>query len=99
VAADHLNALIDSFQRAASALGPTLFSPQGLAMILPVALDHVGRGMQIVARAQAELESDTNRMMALARHNAPAEGSGHPTTRAGGGVPIELPDGSTSYAP
>ncbi|AZG44885.1 C40 family peptidase [Gordonia insulae] len=99
VAADQLGGLIDSFQRAASALGPTLFTPQGVAMILPVALEHIARGMQIVGRTQAELQSDTDRMMALARTTTPAEVGGLSTGPAKGGIPITLPDGSIAYAP
>ncbi|MFW0796066.1 C40 family peptidase [Gordonia sp. CPCC 205515] len=98
VAADQLNGLIDSFSSAATAMGPALFTPEGLIRILPIAADHVGRGVQIVARTQAELKSDTTRMMSLARTEAPAQV--HPSSvAAGGGVAITLPDGSTAYAP
>ncbi|MYR06198.1 hydrolase Nlp/P60 [Gordonia sp. SID5947] len=98
-AADHLNALVESFQRAAQALGPTLFTPQGVAAILPVALDHVGRGLQIVSRTQAELASDTHRMTSIGRHTAPAEAAGPASASTADGIPITLPDGSTAYAP
>ncbi|MED5801378.1 NlpC/P60 family protein [Gordonia sp. Z-3] len=98
VAADQLNALIDSFQSLAAALGPALFSPQGIAMILPVALDHVQRGMQIVARTQYDLRSDIDRMMAIGRTEAPASVPS-PSANDGTGVAIRLPDGSIAHAP
>ncbi|MXP23089.1 hydrolase Nlp/P60 [Gordonia sp. HNM0687] len=98
VAADQLNALIDSFHTLAAALGPALFSPQGIAMILPVALDHIQRGMQIVARTQADLRSDTDSMVAIGRTEAPAALSAMPVG-GGDGVAIRLPDGSIAHAP
>ncbi|MEE3848832.1 C40 family peptidase [Gordonia sp. LSe1-13] len=99
VAADQLNGLVDSFHRVAAAMGPNLFSPQGVAMILPVALDHIDRGMQIVARTQADLRADTDAMMALARTEAPATLTGVSPASDSGGVAIRLPDGSVAYAP
>lgn len=98
VAADQVNALIDSFQSLAAALGPALFSPHGIAMILPVALDHIQRGMQIVARTQSDLRSDTDRMMTIARTEAPASVPS-PSGTDGTGVAIRLPDGSIAHAP
>ncbi|MCH5643578.1 C40 family peptidase [Gordonia sp. ABSL49_1] len=109
VASTALNTLVDSFERIATALGPQLYTPAGLATILPVAIDHVTRGMEIVGRARHELKADTTKMLALARHVAPAEvappgdritndrttNNDHP----GGRIPITLPDGSTAYAP
>jgi peptidoglycan DL-endopeptidase CwlO len=99
LAADQLGALIDSFERIAAALGPTLFTPQGISMILPIALDHVGRGMQIVARTQTDLRADTDRMMSLGRTEAPAEVSRLSPDPVAGGIPVRLPDGSVAYAP
>ncbi|MDL9937155.1 C40 family peptidase [Gordonia sp. ABSL1-1] len=101
VAATQLSALVDSFEKAAIALGPMLWQPAGLAVILPVALDHVGRGAQIVARTQHDLTADTARVAQLARHIAPAAvtvGEQHPDP-ADGRIPIRLPDGSLAYAP
>lgn len=104
VAADQLNGLLESFRKAAIALGSTLYTPQGVALILPIAADHIGRGLQIVSRTQADLKSDTTVMMRLARTAAPAQvrpaATGGPGGHAAtGGVAITLPDGSTSYAP
>ncbi|MFW0784334.1 C40 family peptidase [Gordonia sp. CPCC 206044] len=99
LAADQLTALIDSFRRIAASLGQTLYTPQGLAMILPVALDHIGRGLQVVARTQAELRDDTDRVLAMARHTAPADATFPTAGRSDGGVGITLPDGSVVQAP
>lgn len=105
VAATQLNSLLDSFERAATALGPQLFTPAGLGMIVPVAIDHVSRGLQVVGRTQHELQGDTAKMMALSKRVAPAavttaghRPDGAPRT-ADGRIPITLPDGSTAYAP
>lgn len=96
-----LNALVDSFVSAASAV-PAIATPAGLATLVPLALDHIARGVQVVQTAQTELEADT---AALGRHNAPAEvtgvsGNGAQSAAVGGeGTKIVLPDGSTVYAP
>ncbi|MFT4044369.1 MAG: C40 family peptidase [Gordonia sp. (in: high G+C Gram-positive bacteria)] len=71
-AAVELNCLIDSFERAAVALGGTLYTPAGLAALLPVAVEHIQRGLRVVARAQEDLAHDTREMAALARHLTPA---------------------------
>ncbi|WP_439032376.1 C40 family peptidase [Gordonia terrae] len=104
-AAAHLDGLVDSFDRSAHALAGGPITPAGLLAILPVAIDHIGRGIATVSRARADLRSDTEAMTALARHTAPAEGTvadpanGLSTTPVRGGVPITLPDGSVAYAP
>lgn len=101
-ASDEINALIDSFGRSAAALGPALFTVAGLAALLPVAADHIGRGLAAVTRTQAALRGDTATLMKSVRHEAPAttKVSGKVTdTGDGQGIAIKLPDGSTSYAP
>ncbi|MCR5979958.1 hydrolase Nlp/P60 [Gordonia jinghuaiqii] len=112
-AAIQLSGLVDSFERRARGLAGGLFTPAGLLTILPVAVDHIGRGMEIVARTRADLRSDTDAMAALTRRIAPATittglpgapgapgtGGGLSTTPVAGGVPITLPDGSVAYAP
>ncbi|GAB18630.1 NlpC/P60 family protein [Gordonia effusa NBRC 100432] len=101
-AADEINSLIDSFGRCAAALGPSLFTIAGLAALLPVAADHVSRGLAVVTRAQSALRVDTATVLKSVRHDAPA------ATKVGGktrdmvsckGIAITLPDGSTAYAP
>ena len=72
LAADELSTLVDSFERVVRALGPTLSTPTALATLLPVALDHIARGVGVVERARADLAHDTARLAALTRHEAPA---------------------------
>ncbi|MGC4934117.1 C40 family peptidase [Gordonia sp. DT30] len=101
-AAHRLAALLDSFERTARALGADLGTPAGLAVLVPVAIDHLGRGVAVVERTRAELRADTTALTDLVRHETPA-----PVTRgatpdgrpADGGVAITLPDGSVAYAP
>ena len=95
-----LNSLVDSFVSAASAV-PAVATPAGLATLVPLALDHIARGVQVVQTAQTELEADT---AALGRHNAPADVTTGPGTRqtstvGGEGTEVVLPDGSTVHAP
>ncbi|RPA65189.1 NlpC/P60 family protein [Gordonia oryzae] len=103
-AAGQLESLVDSFDQAARALGADLFTPTGLAVLLPLAIDHVGRGVAVVERTRAELAADTAALAVLARHEAPAPVAG-PAGRPAegevtdGGVAITLPDGSIAYAP
>lgn len=106
-AARQLESLMDTFDRAARALGADLFTPTGLAVLLPLAIDHVGRGVAVVERTRAELAADTAALAELARHDAPAPvartgGPGGRPAEGGvpdGGVAITLPDGSIAYAP
>lgn len=105
-AAGQLAALVDSFERTARALGDGLLTPTGLAVLIPVALDHIGRGVGIVERTRSELASDTAALTELTRHEAPAAVTpgANPTAGARGAgdpqpVAITLPDGSTAYAP
>lgn len=101
-AADQVNALIDSFGRSAAALGPALFTVAGLTALLPVAADHIGRGLAVVTRTQAALRGDTDALMTSVRHETPAPtkvGGAVSDAGRGTGVAITLPDGSTSYAP
>ncbi|GAC80708.1 MULTISPECIES: C40 family peptidase [Gordonia] len=93
-----LNGLVDSFVAAAGALG-SVATPAGLAALVPLALDHIERGVAVVRRAQTELADDT---AALERHRAPAEvsprGAG-PTSVGGTGTQVVLPDGTVVQAP
>ncbi|UPW10898.1 C40 family peptidase [Gordonia terrae] len=106
VASTGLNGLVDSLERHVRDLGGGLVGPTGLLTLLPIAVEHLGRGVQIVARARAELGSDTEALAALTRRTAPAEVTGvaHGNERpsagpTSGGIPITLPDGSVAYAP
>lgn len=108
-AADDVNALIDSFGRSAAALGPSLFTVAGLAALMPVAADHISRGLAVVTRAQGALRTDTATLLKSVRHDAPASTTLDKTASVtatldkanvdGKGVAVTLPDGSTAYAP
>lgn len=103
-AADQLDALLDSFARSARALGSAVFTPAGLAALLPVAIDHVARGVQIVEQARAALAADTAAMNEIARREAPAPAdapaSATPAGTAPGGAapPAGAPAGGKGVA-
>lgn len=101
-----LNDLLSALERQVRGLAGGLNTPAGLLAILPIAVEYLGRGVQIVGRARAELGSDTEAMTALTRRTAPAEvtsvagGAAQlSTTPTPGGIPITLPDGSVAHAP
>ena len=104
-----LHGLADSFTAAATALGPALTTPAGLLALLPIAADHLSRGLAIVGETRDQLAADA---AALRRHApaqlAPLPGDGdgyrdgadlaaHPAPD--GRYPVTLPDGKTVYAP
>lgn len=70
-AAAEVRRLVDSFAKAATALGPAIHSIEGLMALLPVAIDHVARGVATVVKAQGELASDADKLLGNARHTAP----------------------------
>ena len=72
-AALELEAILDSFVTIAAAMGPTLFSPAGITAILPVAMDHLQRGIDVVERTRTELSADTERLLQIGRTPAPAD--------------------------
>ena len=90
-AAAEVRRLVDSFAKAASSLGPAIHSIEGLMALLPVAIDHVARGVATVVKAQGELASDAAKLLADSRHTAPKpvpapvdhqrDGDGHPWRR------------------
>ncbi|HEY9312716.1 C40 family peptidase [Williamsia sp.] len=71
-AALELEAILDSFVTIAAAMGPSLFSPAGVTAILPVAMDHLQRGIDVVERTRTELSTDTERLLQVGRTPAPA---------------------------
>ena len=87
-----LNRLADSFVAAANAAAPTL-SVGSLAVLVPLAMEHIGKGLEVVNRTQSELAGDA---AGLGRHQAPGQVL---STDPSGRVPITLPDGSVAYAP
>lgn len=69
-AAKQLDTLVDSFGRTVSTLGGNALTVSGLALLVPVAIDHVNRGVKIVEKTRTQLESDSARLRALARTSA-----------------------------
>ncbi|MFT4086996.1 MAG: C40 family peptidase [Gordonia sp. (in: high G+C Gram-positive bacteria)] len=93
-----LNSLADSFVTAADAVAPTL-TPVALMAVVPIAVEHVARGVAVVNKTQAELAGDA---AAVGRHQAAATtttGARLGTPTADGHIPVRLPDGSIAYAP
>ena len=66
-AARQLDTLVDSFGRTAATLGSNALTVPGLALLVPVAIDHVSRGVQIVEKTRTQLESDSARLRSLTR--------------------------------
>jgi cell wall-associated NlpC family hydrolase len=71
-AADTLESILDSFVVIASAMGQALFTPAGVAAILPVAMAHLQRGIDVVETTRAELTADTERLLSIGRTPADA---------------------------
>jgi cell wall-associated NlpC family hydrolase len=69
-AAAELESILDSFLTIAGAMGPALLSPAGIASIIPIAMAHLQRGIDVIEQARAELTEDTERLMALGRMRA-----------------------------
>ena len=67
LASVELQSILDSFVTIASAMGPSLFTPAGLAAIIPVAMTHVQRGVAVLEKTRAALADDTQRLMAIGR--------------------------------
>lgn len=72
-AAAEIEAILDSFVAIATAMGPALFTPAGFASIIPIAMTHLQRGIDVVDRTRAELKDDTDRLLAIGRRDAPGE--------------------------
>ncbi|SDD86064.1 C40 family peptidase [Rhodococcus tukisamuensis] len=60
-----LEAVVQSFVSVTTAAGPALATPAGQVMIIAAALDHLSRGLAVVARVRAELTAHTGAMTAL----------------------------------
>ncbi|MFT3663147.1 MAG: NlpC/P60 family protein [Gordonia sp. (in: high G+C Gram-positive bacteria)] len=83
-----LNALADGFVAAANTAAPTM-TPAALLALVPIAAEHVGRGLGVVNRTQSELAADAE---GLTRYQAPAEVAAVGTAGAG-------PDSGASAVP
>ncbi|SIR80492.1 C40 family peptidase [Williamsia sterculiae] len=68
-----LEAICESFLHTANALGPALFTPAGIAAIVPVAVAHLQRGLAVVARVQTELHPQMDALRELGERQAPGE--------------------------
>ncbi|MFD0365757.1 NlpC/P60 family protein [Nocardia sp. GCM10030253] len=60
-----LTGIVESFVNTATALGPTIATPQGLAVLVSSAIDHLGQGMNVVGRVRSELDTQTASMTEL----------------------------------
>lgn len=58
--------IVHQFIARAAALGPTLFTPPGQAALLGLAVEHLGRGIQVAERVQLELKAPTAELRAIA---------------------------------
>ncbi|MBJ7288164.1 C40 family peptidase [Williamsia sp.] len=70
-AAIELRGILDSFVGAADAMGPALYTPTGVATILPVAATHLQRALTVVERTRTELDSQSRRLRSIGRTTAP----------------------------
>jgi cell wall-associated NlpC family hydrolase len=60
-----LTGIVQSFVNTAAGMGPTLVTPEGLAVIVGSAIDHLGQAMNVVGRVQNELGTQTASMTEL----------------------------------
>ncbi|MFR9752130.1 C40 family peptidase [Nocardia sp. 004] len=60
-----LTAIAQSFLHTAASMGPALTTPQGLAVLVGSAIDHLGRALAVVGRVQNELRTCTASMSEL----------------------------------
>ncbi|SEM35159.1 C40 family peptidase [Rhodococcus maanshanensis] len=89
-----LEGILQSFISVAVAAGPTLTTPPGQIMIIAAAIDHLSRGLTVVARVRAELTAHTAKMTALTvpeqstdpADPGAAQASIRPTASAGAGT-------------
>lgn len=70
-AATELRIVLDSFVRAADAVGPSVYTPAGVASILPIAATHVQRALSVVDRCRAELDGHAHRLETIGKTIAP----------------------------
>ncbi|MBF6069539.1 MULTISPECIES: C40 family peptidase [Nocardia] len=54
-----LNGIVQSFVNTATALGPTLATPQGLTVLVGSAIEHLNQGLAVVGRVRSELDTQT----------------------------------------
>ncbi|MGJ0119169.1 C40 family peptidase [Williamsia sp. MIQD14] len=71
-AARELRTVLDSFVTAANALGPSVYTPNGVAALIPVAVEHLHRALAVVRRTHDRLAVLARRAQRLGRRAAPA---------------------------
>lgn len=103
-----LTQLAQTIIKAGTALGPTLFTPAGLASMLPLALSQSGKALKIITELQTELANEAHKLASLP---APSTQNAHPASAENKVIPsnsspetlkgtaITLPDGSQVHAP
>ncbi|MFQ6393189.1 NlpC/P60 family protein [Nocardia sp. KC 131] len=60
-----LSGIVESFVNTASAMGPTIATPAGFAVLVGSAIDHLGQGLNVVGRVRNELDTHTASMTEL----------------------------------
>lgn len=87
-AAQQLRSVLDSFTSIADAQGPALYTPAGIAAMIPVAATHLQRALAIVERTRGVLDRHCQRLREIGRHVTPglptspsAWTAPHPATR------------------
>ncbi|WP_045822121.1 C40 family peptidase [Williamsia herbipolensis] len=71
-AARELRTVLDSFVSAADALGPSVYTPNGVAALIPIAAEHLRRALAVVRRTHDRLGALARRAQRLGRQAAPA---------------------------
>ncbi|MFE3289764.1 C40 family peptidase [Rhodococcus sp. NPDC059234] len=72
-----LEAIVQSFVSVAVAAGPALATPAGQIAVVASAIDHLSRGLAVVARVRAELTAHTSAMTELTAPD-PSQGTTDP---------------------
>ncbi|MBF6356283.1 C40 family peptidase [Nocardia higoensis] len=84
-----LNTIVQSFVSTATALGPTVATPQGFTLLVGSAIDHLNQGIGVVGRVRSELDTQTAAITQLTpAPSSPAVASlpGAITSQAGSGL-------------
>ncbi|MBT0566828.1 C40 family peptidase [Williamsia sp. CHRR-6] len=71
-AARELRTILDSFVGVADSMGPALYTPPGLAAIVPVAVTHARRALEVVTRTRTRLAEISAGLNKVGRRPAPA---------------------------
>lgn len=90
-----LESIVGSFVSTAASAGPALATPAGQIMIVASAIDHLSRGLAVVARVRAELGAHTAAMTTL---TAPPAGVAAPDAAPATVRPASAPAGTIARA-